>query len=156
MTAELIFVGTELLLGNILNTNAKYLSEQFASLGIDCYYQTVVGDNAGRLKETFLNAWNRSDIVIFSGGLGPTEDDLTKETVAEALDLPMVMDKKAMDSIREFFARRGLEMPPINEISKVRCFPFSNCLPSCASGQHCPPELRLRAPCRSHRPLRGV
>ncbi len=115
MNAEFIFVGTEILLGNILNTNAQFLSEQCAALGISCYYQTVVGDNKDRITKTFLQAWDRSDIVIFSGGLGPTEDDLTKETVAEALDLPMVMDKKAMDSIREFFARRGLEMPPINE-----------------------------------------
>ncbi len=115
MTAELIFVGTELLLGNILNTNAKYLSEQFASLGIDCYYQTVVGDNAGRLKETFLNAWNRSDIVILSGGLGPTEDDLTKETVSEALDIPLVFDSEAMNHIRELFAKRSEEAPASNE-----------------------------------------
>ena len=115
MTAELIFVGTELLLGNILNTNAKYLSEQFASLGIDCYYQTVVGDNAGRLKETFLNAWNRSDIVILSGGLGPTEDDLTKETVSEALDIPLVFDSEAMNRIRELFAKRSEEAPASNE-----------------------------------------
>ena len=85
MNAEFIFVGTEILLGNILNTNAQFLSEQCAALGISCYYQTVVGDNKDRITKTFLQAWDRSDIVVFSGGLGPTEDDLTKETVAEAL-----------------------------------------------------------------------
>ena len=115
MKAEFIFVGTEILLGNILNTNAQYLSEQCAALGISCYYQTVVGDNAGRLKETFLAAWNRSDIVILSGGLGPTEDDITKETVAEALGLSMIMDSKVMNNIRERFAKKGQEAPVSNE-----------------------------------------
>ena len=84
MNAEFIFVGTEILLGNILNTNAQYLSEQCAALGISCFYQTVVGDNKERITDCFKAAWNRSDIVILSGGLGPTEDDLTKETVAPA------------------------------------------------------------------------
>ena len=115
MNAEFIFVGTEILLGNILNTNAQFLSEQCAALGVSCYYQTVVGDNKERIREAFLNARERSDIVILSGGLGPTEDDLTKETVAEALEIPLVKDKRAMDEIREFFAKRGFEMPAINE-----------------------------------------
>ena len=115
MNAEFIFVGTEILLGNILNTNAQYLSEQCAALGVSCFYQTVVGDNKERLKDAFLTAWNRSDCVFLSGGLGPTEDDLTKETVAEALELPLVIDEKAMDRIHEFFAKRGFEMPKINE-----------------------------------------
>ena len=115
MNAEFIFVGTEILLGNILNTNAQYLSEQCAALGVSCYYQTVVGDNKDRIRDTFLAAWNRSDIVILSGGLGPTEDDLTKETVAEALDLPLLLDQKALDDIRAYFARKGYEMPKINE-----------------------------------------
>lgn len=115
MNAEFIFVGTEILLGNILNTNAQFLSEQCAAIGISCYYQTVVGDNRERLKDTFLAAWNRSDCVFLSGGLGPTEDDLTKETVAEALGLPLETDKKAMQMIREFFAKHGYEMPKINE-----------------------------------------
>ena len=115
MNAEFIFVGTELLLGNILNTNAQFLSEQCAALGISCYYQSVVGDNKMRIAEVYRQARNRSDIIILSGGLGPTEDDLTKETVAEVLDLPLKTDKKAMESIREFFALRGLQMPAINE-----------------------------------------
>ena len=115
MNAEFIFVGTEILLGNILNTNAQFLSEQCAALGISCYYQTVVGDNKERLKDAFLAAWNRSDCVFLSGGLGPTEDDITKETVAEALGIPLAMDDEAMVRIREFFAERGFEMPKINE-----------------------------------------
>ena len=78
MTVELICVGTELLLGNIVNTNAAYLAEKCAGLGLSCYYQTVVGDNAERLGEVLRTAAGRSDVVILSGGLGPTEDDLTK------------------------------------------------------------------------------
>ena len=111
MNAEFIFVGTEILLGNILNTNAQFLSEQCAAIGISCYYQTVVGDNKERLRDAFLAAWNRSDCVFLSGGLGPTEDDLTKETVAESLGLELVTDNKVLGKIREFFARHGYEMP---------------------------------------------
>ena len=80
MTVELICVGTELLLGNIVNTNAAYLAEKCAGLGLSCYFQSVVGDNEERLAQTIRTALDRSDIVILSGGLGPTEDDLTKET----------------------------------------------------------------------------
>ena len=80
MVVELICVGTELLLGNIVNTNAAYLSEKCALLGLSMYHQSVVGDNAERLKESLETALNRSDVVILSGGLGPTQDDLTKET----------------------------------------------------------------------------
>ena len=79
MVVELISVGTEILLGNIVNTNAAYLSEKCAALGLSCYHQSVVGDNEGRLEETVRLALSRSDIVILSGGLGPTKDDLTKE-----------------------------------------------------------------------------
>ena len=77
MVVELICVGTELLLGNIVNTNAAYLSEKCALLGLSMYHQSVVGDNAERLKESLETALNRSDVVILSGGLGPTQDDLT-------------------------------------------------------------------------------
>ena len=77
MTAELICVGTELLLGNIVNTNAAFLAEKCAGLGLSCYYQSVVGDNEERLTEVLKTAMSRSDIIILSGGLGPTEDDLS-------------------------------------------------------------------------------
>lgn len=87
MTAEIICVGTEILLGNIVNTNAAYISRECAALGLSVYSQEVVGDNAGRLGEVFTGAFRRSDIVILSGGLGPTEDDLTKETVCRVLDI---------------------------------------------------------------------
>lgn len=84
MSAELISVGTELLMGNIVNTNAQYISQRLADLGIDCYFQTTVGDNHDRLVEAVHGALRRADIVILTGGLGPTADDLTKETVSDA------------------------------------------------------------------------
>ncbi len=92
MIAETIFVGTELLLGNIVNTNAAYLAEKLTGLGIDTYYQTVVGDNKDRLKGVLELALTRSDLVILSGGLGPTQDDITKETVAEVMRLDLALD----------------------------------------------------------------
>lgn len=107
MTAEIICVGTELLLGNIVNTNAAFLSEKLAYLGINCYFQTVVGDNRDRLLSVINTALSRADILIFSGGLGPTEDDLTKETVAEALKKRLIRDKKAEQEIADYFALRG-------------------------------------------------
>lgn len=100
MTVELICVGTELLLGNIVNTNAAYLSEKCALLGLSMYYQSVVGDNPVRLKELLMEAKKRSDIVILSGGLGPTQDDLTKETAAEVMGMPLVLDERAKEEIK--------------------------------------------------------
>lgn len=108
MTVELISVGTELLLGNIVNTNAAYLSEQCAGLGLSCYFQSVVGDNEERLGMTLKCAMDRSDIVILSGGLGPTEDDLTKETAAKVCGRRLVTDEAWMEKIAEFFAARNI------------------------------------------------
>ena len=114
MTCELIFVGTELLLGNILNTNAQYLSQRLADLGVNCYLQTTVGDNAGRLEEAVQRALARVELVILTGGLGPTRDDLTKETVAEAFDRELVLDEASLAHIRGRFAKMGREMTPNN------------------------------------------
>ena len=94
MTAEIICVGTELLLGDILNTNAQFLSRELAELGISVMHQHVIGDNPARLKELVLQAKSRSDLLVFSGGLGPTEDDLTKETVAEAFGDTLAFDEE--------------------------------------------------------------
>ncbi len=107
MTVELICVGTELLLGNIVNTNAAFISEKCAMLGLSMYYQSVVGDNEGRLEELLKTAWNRSDVVILSGGLGPTQDDLTKETAAKVMGRPLVEDARARREIEDFMAKRG-------------------------------------------------
>ena len=101
MNTELVCVGTELLLGNILNTNAKYLSEKCAEFGLSLYYQTVVGDNPERLKEVIVQAFSRSEVVFFTGGLGPTSDDITKEIVCEALGLKLVVDEKAKENLIE-------------------------------------------------------
>ncbi len=114
MTAELICVGTEILLGNIVNTNAAFISRKLARLGISCFYQIVVGDNGGRLKEVLENAVKRSDIVILSGGLGPTEDDLTKETASEVMGRKLSEDEKALKQIVKFFEKRKMTMTDNN------------------------------------------
>lgn len=103
MVVELISVGTELLLGNIANTNAAYLAQKCAILGLSLYHQTVVGDNEERLSETLQTALGRADVVILSGGLGPTQDDLTKETAASVLEMPLVEDAHSRERIEEYF-----------------------------------------------------
>ena len=106
MIAELISVGTELLLGNIVNTNAAFLSEKLALLGYSVYFQTTVGDNRERLYMAIKGALDRSDVVILSGGLGPTEDDLTKETAAEVLGASLYEDPSVKESIQDYFKQR--------------------------------------------------
>ena len=103
MVVELISVGTELLLGNTVNTNAAYLAQKCAILGLSLYHQTVVGDNEERLNETLQTALGRADVVILSGGLGPTQDDLTKETTASVLEMPLVEDTHSRERIEEYF-----------------------------------------------------
>ena len=115
MIAELVFVGTELLLGDILNTNAQFLSKELQALGIGVYYQTVCGDNPARLKETLALALSRSDIVITTGGLGPTYDDLTKETAAELLGLPMELHEPSLARILDYFEKREKVCTPNNK-----------------------------------------
>ncbi len=107
MIAELISVGTELLLGNIVNTNAAFLSQECAKLGLSVYYQTVVGDNPQRLREAIETAKNRAEVIILGGGLGPTEDDLTKETTAEVFGKKLFMDEHSRRRIEEYFERLG-------------------------------------------------
>ncbi len=114
MKAEILAVGTELLLGDILNTNAQYLSKQLALLGIDVHFQTVVGDNPQRLEEAVFNAFSRADIIITSGGLGPTEDDLTKETCSKYFGRPFVKDEKALEMLEDFFSKINRKMTPNN------------------------------------------
>ncbi|NLJ41663.1 MAG: competence/damage-inducible protein A [Clostridiales bacterium] len=108
MDAEIINVGSELLLGQIVNTDAQYISQQLSLLGINVFYHTVVGDNRIRLKEALTIACNRADLIITTGGLGPTMDDLTKETVAEFLDIPLMPHQSSIEAIEEFFAKRDL------------------------------------------------
>jgi nicotinamide-nucleotide amidase len=107
MRAEIIAVGTELLLGQIVNTNAQYLSRGLAELGIDVYYQTVVGDNKDRLMQAIGIARDRADLLVFTGGLGPTQDDLTRDALAEYLGLGIVLHEPTMSKILNMFAGRG-------------------------------------------------
>lgn len=113
-TAEILCVGTELLLGDIVNTNAAYLARALASMGISVYHQSVVGDNPDRLREAMETALGRADLVITSGGLGPTCDDLTKETAAACFGRKLVCHEPSLAYIEGFFARRGKEMTPNN------------------------------------------
>ena len=109
MTVELICVGTELLLGNIVNTNAAYLAEKCAGLGLACYFQTVVGDNRERLGMVLKAALDRSDVIILSGGLGPTEDDLTKEVAAEVCGKHLIMHNPSKKAIKRYFEEKGIK-----------------------------------------------
>ena len=103
MIVELISVGTELLLGNIVNTNAQYLAVKCASLGLSMYNQSVVGDNKERMTESIETALKRSDVVILTGGLGPTEDDMTKEVCAEVMGFKLVEDAHTRNRIENYF-----------------------------------------------------
>lgn len=114
MTAEIICVGTEILLGDIINTNAQFLGQQLASLGIPHYFQSVVGDNRERLKQVLAIAEGRSQIILFTGGLGPTPDDLTTETIADFFDVPLEERPDVLADIEAKFARRGRQMQPNN------------------------------------------
>ncbi len=114
MRAEIISVGTELLLGQIVDTDAAYISRLLPEFGIDLHYRVTVGDNEGRLTEALKLALSRSDIVFTIGGLGPTEDDLTKETVARVVGDEMVLDQESAEHLRSFFASRGIQMPETN------------------------------------------
>ncbi|HIX42557.1 MAG TPA: competence/damage-inducible protein A [Candidatus Kurthia intestinigallinarum] len=115
MNAEIIAVGSELLLGQINNTNARFISSQLTELGIHIYHHTVVGDNPRRLLQAIEIAESRADIIIFSGGLGPTKDDLTKETIAQHLGVNLVQDDQTMASIQHFFDVRNRVMTDNNK-----------------------------------------
>ena len=114
MVVELISVGTELLLGNIVNTNTQFLAEKCALLGLTMYHQVTVGDNHDRLTEVIRTALKRSDVIILTGGLGPTEDDLTKEVCAEVMGFPLVEDKHTRERIEEYFRNNIYKVIPDN------------------------------------------
>ncbi len=115
MDAEIIAVGTEILLGDITNTHARYLAKGFAALGINLLHQSVVGDNRERLGDVFQRAMQRSDIILLTGGLGPTNDDITKETVCEQLGISLQEDPEVLRRIEEYFAHIDREMPENNK-----------------------------------------
>lgn len=114
MKSEIICIGTELLLGNTVNTNAAFLSEELAKLGINVYYHTVVGDNPDRLAGVISNALERSDLIITTGGLGPTSDDITKEVITKALNKELVLNKEELERLKSFFKQINREMTANN------------------------------------------
>ena len=114
MIAEVIFSGTELLLGQILNINGQYLQRTLASMGIDSYHQLTVGDNRDRCAQAIRQAASRADLVFIGGGLGPTEDDVSRDALSEALQIPLVQDEKALNIVRRIYLKRGITMPEVN------------------------------------------
>jgi nicotinamide-nucleotide amidase len=114
MNAEIIAVGTELLMGEVINSNAAWLSEQLAAIGVNVYFHTAVGDNPQRIRDIFQRALGRSNLLLVTGGLGPTDDDLTVATLAGMLDTPMISDPDSEKKIREFFITRDMPMSNTN------------------------------------------
>ena len=112
MKAEIVAIGTELLLGHIVNTNASYLSQKLAAMGIDVYHHTTVGDNPQRLTDSIRRALMRADIVITTGGLGPTADDITIETLADLINKRLILNKIILKDLKDHFKLRGIKTPP--------------------------------------------
>ena len=159
MSAEIISVGTELLLGEIANTDAQYVSECLSELGIDLYYHTVVGDNPGRLTDVLRLARSRSNLIITTGGLGPTYDDLTKEVICKTLDLPLELHEPSLERMRGFFADTGREMTE-NNVKQAYlprgCTVFDNdwgTAPGCAAEADGVTVVMLPGPPRECRPM---
>ena len=129
MRAEILSCGTELLLGHITDTNATYLAQSLAALGIDLYFVSQVGDNQGRIVETLRRAWERSDLIIMTGGLGPTEDDLARESISELLGETMQVDPRLEAELRSIFSARHATMPERN-IKQATLIPSAQALPN--------------------------
>ncbi|MEE9284387.1 MAG: competence/damage-inducible protein A [Dehalococcoidia bacterium] len=129
MKAEIVSIGTELLLGEIVDTNASYIASRLPALGIDLYYMHQVGDNLERLLEVYHRALSRSDLILSTGGLGPTEDDLTREVVARALGEEMTIDPDLERELRQFFGRRALSMPE-NNLKQAMLIPSARSIPN--------------------------
>ena len=138
-TAEIIAVGTELLLGNIVNTNARDISQALSAVGVNVFWHTVVGDNPQRLKEALDVARKRADVIITTGGLGPTYDDLTKQTICEAFGKPLVLHQDILDDLKVFFEKNVHMKMPSNNLQQAElpegCTVFDNPVgtaPGCA------------------------
>ncbi len=112
--AEIVAIGSELLLGQIVDTNSAWMAQRLTALGVNLYFKSVVGDNPGRMKEVIARAVERADIVITSGGIGPTQDDLTREIVAQVSGRPLLQDAGMLEQVEEHFRRRGRPMTPNN------------------------------------------
>ena len=159
MNAELIAVGTEILLGDIVNTDAQLISQGLSELGINVFYQTVVGDNPARLRHVVETARDRADIIITTGGLGPTLDDLTKETLAAVFGKKLALHQPSLDRIKDFFQTIGREMTPNNEKQAwlpEGCTVFVNewgTAPGCAFEAYGKHVLMLPGPPRECNPM---
>ncbi|MFB1081041.1 competence/damage-inducible protein A [Jeotgalibacillus sp. JSM ZJ347] len=159
MNAEIIAVGSELLLGQIANTNAQFISARLAESGINVYYHSVVGDNEERLLQTITTAGKRSDIVIITGGLGPTKDDLTKETAARHLDCSLSYDKESLEAIEQYYLQTGSEMTENNKKQALVLenstvfFNFHGMAPGMLKEVHHTKYLLLPGPPREMKPM---
>ncbi|MDP6126692.1 MAG: competence/damage-inducible protein A, partial [Dehalococcoidales bacterium] len=129
MKAEIISIGTEILLGEITDTNASYLAGQLPPLGIDLYWVSQVDDNQGRLVEVLRRAWQRSEFILTSGGLGPTGDDLTREAIAEMLGETLEVDPSLEKALRERFGRTGGDMP-LSNLKQANTIPSAEPVPN--------------------------
>ncbi len=129
MKAEIISIGTEILLGEIVDTNAPYLAGQLPLLGLDLHWITQVGDNPARVVEALERAWSRSDLIITTGGLGPTEDDLTRESIAEMLGEDMTVDPDLAKWLQGLFTRLGYEMPE-RSLKQATLIPSARAIPN--------------------------
>ena len=129
MKAEILAIGTEILMGQIVDTNSAWIADRLPALGIDLFFITTVGDNRGRLVETLRRAWDRSDLVITTGGLGPTEDDVTREAIADLLGEAMQMVPELEQALRERFLRRGTPMPERN-LKQATVIPSATAIPN--------------------------
>jgi len=127
--AEILSIGTELLLGQIVDTNANFLAQQLPALGLDLYYVSQVGDNLQRLADAFERGLERSDVIITSGGLGPTEDDLTREAIAQVMGEQLEIQPHLEEELRAFFVRRGRTMPERN-VKQATTIPSGTYLPN--------------------------
>ncbi|MGH2628205.1 MAG: competence/damage-inducible protein A, partial [Anaerolineales bacterium] len=129
MKAEIIAIGTEILLGEIVDTNSSWIAQRLPELGIDLNYNSVVGDNRGRIDETLRRAWDRSDLIITTGGLGPTDDDMTREGIAALLGEEPSVDPALEAYLRNFFSSRGYPMPESN-IKQAWLIPSGRAIPN--------------------------
>src|SRR5438105_4157626 len=129
MRAEILSIGTELLLGQIVDTNANFLAQQLPTLGLDLYYVSQIGDNLQRLRDAIRRGLERSDVIICSGGVGPTEDDLTREAIADVLGETPIVQPELEKQLREFFTRRGRTMPERN-VKQATTIPSGTYLPN--------------------------
>ncbi len=158
-SAEILCIGTEILMGNIVNTNATYIARGLANLGINVYHQSVVGDNPERLRDSLCLAFSRADIVITTGGLGPTYDDLSKETIAGYFGRQLVLDPESLEKIEGYFRRSGRQMTENNKKQAYMpkdCTIFENkngTAPGCAIEQDGKIAILLPGPPREMGPM---